>query len=249
MAGHSKFKNIMHRKGAQDKKRAAVTTRLVKEITVATRLGGAKLDANPRLRLAISQAKASNVGKEVIERALARGEGAADEANLEEIRYEGYGPKGIALVIEVATDNRNRSAASVRGILSKYGGQLAESGSVTHSFERGGIIGYGCDVASEEQMFELAAQAGAKDVETTPSHHRITTTEQSFHSVCSTLEKELGAPPKFASLVWQAKMPLTPDPSVLESLEGLLAALDENEDIQAVFTNCSLPIDETGEQS
>jgi len=219
MAGHSKFKNIMHRKGAQDKKRAAVTTRLVKEITVATRLGGTKLDANPRLRLAISQAKANNVGKEVIERALARGEGSGTESALEEIRYEGYGPKGIALIIEVATDNRNRSAAMVRGILSKHGGSLAESG-------------------NEEQMFELALEAGAKDVTTTATEHKIITEEKDFHNVCTALESKLTAP-DFAGFVWLPKMPLKVDD--VESLATLLEALEEDEDIQAVFTNSDSP--------
>lgn len=240
MAGHSKFKNIMHRKGAQDKKRAAVTTRLVKEITVATRLGGTNLDANPRLRLAISQAKANNVGKEVIERALARGEGSGTESALEEIRYEGYGPKGIALIIEVATDNRNRSAATVRGILSKHGGSLAESGSVTHSFERVGLISYQLTEKgpSEEQMFELALEAGAKDVSTNATEHKIITEEKDFHNVCTALESKLEAP-DFAGLVWLPKMPL--EVTDREGLDNLLEALDEDEDIQAVFTNSDSP--------
>lgn len=238
MAGHSKFKNIMHRKGAQDKKRSAATTRLVKEIAVAARLGGIDVEANPRLRLAISQAKGNNVGKEVIERAIARGGGSGGEQAPEEIRYEGYGPKGVAVVIEVATDNRNRSAAAMRAILSKHGGGLAEAGSVTHSFARKGLIKYPEAAADEERMLATAVELAAEDVVSADGEHSVITSIRDFHKIGIGLEKKFGSP-RVAAMVWLPLVKLgLEDGGALESLDAMLAALEENEDVQAVFTNC-----------
>ena len=237
MAGHSKFKNIMHRKGAQDKKRSAMTTRLVKEIAVAARLGGIDDEANPRLRLAVSQAKSNNVAKEVIERAIARGGGGGGEQALEEIRYEGYGPKGVAVVIEVATDNRNRSAAEVRAILSKYGGRLTESGGVTHSFVRKGIIKYPLEAATAEQMLETAAELDADDALSADDGHSVIASPRNFHRLGLQLEKKFGSP-RTAALVWLPKAKLSLNGESLRSLDAALAALNDSEDVQAVFTNC-----------
>lgn len=237
MAGHSKFKNIMHRKGAQDKKRSALTGRLAKEIAVAARLGGGDPEANSRLRLALSQARAGNVSKEVTERAVARGIGAGDEAAPEEILYEGYGPGGVALVIEVATDNRNRSAAEVRAILSKHGGNLAESGSVTYSFFRKGVIKYPEQAADAEEMLETAVEFNAEDITTEDGEHKVLTPPKELHKIACALEKKFG-PPQFASMVWIPEVKVGLTEAVLAKLDAMLQDLRGNDDTQAVFTNC-----------
>jgi len=172
MAGHSKFKNIQYRKGAQDAKRAKVFTKLIRELTVAAK-NGADSDANPRLRAAIAASKSANMAKETMERAIARGAGNDETDQYEEIRYEGYGPKGVAVIVEALTDNRNRTASDVRAAFTKYGGNLGETGSVSFMFARVGQVNYLADVATADEVFEVALEFGAQDVESTDDGHEI----------------------------------------------------------------------------
>ena len=181
MAGHSKFKNIMHRKGAQDKKRAKIFGRLIKELTVAAR-SSTDPDSNPRLRTALAAARAANMPKDNIERVLKRAEGGEGES-YDEIRYEGYGPGGTALIVDAMTDNRNRTASEVRSAFTKYGGSLGETGSVSFMFDRVGQLIFPADVASADDMFEAALEAGADNVETEDNGHEITCAPEQFNSV------------------------------------------------------------------
>src|ERR1700722_2334450 len=173
MAGHSQFKNIMHRKGAQDKKRAKVFTKIIRELTTAARSGLPDPNANPRLRAAIVAAKQANMPKDTVDRAIKRGAGGADGETYEEGRYEGYGPGGIAIIVEALTDNRNRTASDVRAAFTKAGGNLGESNSVSFLFDRLGQVTYPAAAASSEAMFEAAVEAGADDVETTAEEHVV----------------------------------------------------------------------------
>src|SRR5688500_4436244 len=191
MAGHSKFKNIMHRKGAQDKKRSAMFSKLSREITVAAKMGLPDPDLNPRLRAAVLAAKAQSMPKDNIQRAIdkaAKGEG----ENYEEIRYEGFGPGGVSLVVEALTDNRNRTATNVRTIFSKNGGNLGASGSVTHGFQRLGLIAYPATAGSADAVIEAAIDAGAEDVESDDEGHQIWTSIDDLHGVARSLEPALG---------------------------------------------------------
>ena len=192
MAGHSKFKNIMHRKGAQDKKRAKEFAKLSKEIMVAAGMGTPDPDMNPRLRTAIAAAKSASMPKDNIERAVKKGSGDMDGDNYVEMRYEGYGPGGVAVIVECLTDNKNRTASDVRSTFSKRGGNLGETGSVSFSFERRGLITYALDVADAETMFEAALEAGASDVETTDEAHEISCEPDELHSVLDELVKKFG---------------------------------------------------------
>src|SRR5579885_173136 len=174
MAGHSQFKNIMHRKGAQDKKRAKVFTKIIRELTTAAKSGSADPDANPRLRAAVMAAKEANMPRDTIERAIKRGtSGGADAETYEQVRYEGYGPGGVAVIVEALTDNRNRTASEVRAAFTKAGGNLGESNSVSFLFDRVGQVSYPASTATVEQMFEAAVEAGADDVESGPDEHVI----------------------------------------------------------------------------
>ncbi|MGB1540115.1 MAG: YebC/PmpR family DNA-binding transcriptional regulator, partial [Rickettsiales bacterium] len=192
MAGHSQFKNIMHRKGAQDKKRAKVFTKLTREIITAAKLGMPDPSMNPRLRGAIIAARKENMPNDKIDAAIKRGSGETDGDNFEEVRYEGYGPGGTAIIVEGLTDNRNRTVAEVRTIFTKNGGQLGESGSVAFSFNRIGRIVYPAAAADEEAMFEAALEAGADNVETQGDKHSITTEPDSLHEVSSALAEQFG---------------------------------------------------------
>ena len=173
MAGHSQFKNIMYRKGAQDAKRAKVFSRLIRELTVAAKSGLPDPDMNPRLRSAIAAAKTANMPKDNIDRAIKRGAGGEDDTNFEEIRYEGYGPGGVAMIVETLTDNRNRTASEMRTVFNKNGGTLGDSGNVSFLFERIGLVHYGAAQASPDAMFEAALEAGANDVESNDGGHEI----------------------------------------------------------------------------
>src|SRR5215211_5586356 len=201
MAGHSKFKNIMHRKGAQDKKRSAQFSKLSREITVAAKMGMPGPDMNPRLRAAVNAAKAQSMPKDNIQRAIdkaSKGEG----DNYEEIRYEGYGPGGVALIVEALTDNRNRTATNVRTAFAKNGGNLGASGSVSHGFERLGLIEYPAKAGDSDKVLEAAIEAGADDVESDEDGHRIWTTVESLHAVARGLEPMLGEADS-AKLAWK----------------------------------------------
>lgn len=241
MAGHSQFKNIMYRKGAQDAKRSKLFSKLGREITVAAKTGGDDPNANPRLRAAIAAARVQSMPKDNIERALKRAAG-NDGENYEEVRYEGFGPGGTALIIEALTDNRNRTASDVRATLSKNGGNLGESGSVNYMFDRVGEIVYGADVGSADDMFEAALEAGADNVESDEEGHYIYTQATDLAEVAKALEVNLGEP-KSAKLTWKAQTLVGVDEDTARTLMKLLDALDDNDDVQNVYGNYDVPDD------
>jgi YebC/PmpR family DNA-binding regulatory protein len=235
MAGHSQFKNIMHRKGRQDAKRARMFTRLVREVQVAARAGLPDPAANPRLRSAIQAARAANVPKENIERAIKRAVGGEGEA-FEEMRYEGYGPGGVAIIVETLTDNRNRTAAEVRTAFSKLGGSLGETGSVSFQFEHVGEIRYDASAADPEAMLEAAIEAGAQDCQSNEDSHEIICAADDLNAVREALEERLG-PPEAAHLGWRPQVTVPIGPDQAETLFKLLEILDENDDVQRVVAN------------
>ena len=233
MAGHSKFKNIMHRKGRQDAKRAKIFAKLGKELSVAAR-GGTDPDFNPRLRLAIAAAKAQNMPNENIQRAIKRAEG-DDNVIYEEVRYEGYGPGGVAVIVESLTENRNRTASEVRAAFSKHGGNLGETGAVAFMFERVGLIVYGADKASPDEIFEAALEAGAQDVESGKETHEITCEPDDFSTVRDA-GKVFGDPDD-ARLDWKPQNSVAVDEDTASTLLKLLDMLEDNEDVQRVAAN------------
>ena len=234
MAGHSKFKNIQHRKGAQDKKRAKIFTRLIKELSVAAR---ASTDpaSNPRLRSALAAARAANMPKDNIDRVLKRAEGGEGDI-YEEIRYEGYGPGGVAFIVEAMTDNRNRTASEVRSYFSRFGGSLAETGSVSFMFDKVGQIIYPKSVADADSMFDVALEAGADNVETEEESHIITTAAEDFNFVRENMEQHYSAPDE-AGLIWRPQNSVAVEETNATTLLKLYDTLDENEDVQNVFAN------------
>nr|WP_315381063.1 YebC/PmpR family DNA-binding transcriptional regulator [uncultured Sphingomonas sp.] len=241
MAGHSKFKNIMHRKGAQDKKRSAMFSKLSREITVAAKMGLADPDMNPRLRAAINAAKAQSMPKDNIQRAIdkaSKGEG----DNYEEIRYEGFGPAGVSLIIEALTDNRNRTATNVRTAVSKNGGNLGTAGSVSHGFDRLGLISYPVSAGDAEKVFEAALEAGAEDVTSSEDGHEIWTAQGDLHEVAKALEPVLGES-EGAKLAWRPQTMVTVGADDAATLFKLLDALDDDDDVQTVWGNYEIPDD------
>ena len=234
MAGHSKFKNIQHRKGAQDKKRAKIFTRLIKELSVAAR-SSTDPASNPRLRSALAAARAANMPKDNIERVLKRAEGGEGDA-YEEIRYEGYGPGGIAFIVEAMTDNRNRTASEVRSSFSKFGGSLAETGAVSFMFDKVGQIIYPIETADAEAMFDAALEAGAANVESEDDNHIITMSPDDFNAVRENIEQLFSAPEE-AGLIWQPQNSISVEEANASTLLKLFDALDENDDVQNVFAN------------
>jgi YebC/PmpR family DNA-binding regulatory protein len=240
MAGHSKFKNIMHRKGAQDAKRAKKFTRLIKELAVAGR-SGIDPETNPRLRTALAACRAANMPKDNIERVLKKAAG-GDGDNYDEIRYEGYGPGGVALIVEALTDNRNRTASEVRATFSKYGGNLGETGSVSFMFDRVGQIIYPADVADAEAMFEAALEAGADNAESDENGHEILTATEEFNSVRESLEAQFGSPEE-AGLSWKPQNTTPVGEDQAQTLLKLLDALDELDDVQSVASNFDIDDD------
>jgi YebC/PmpR family DNA-binding regulatory protein len=235
MAGHSKFKNIMHRKGAQDKKRSAMFSKLSREITVAAKMGTPDPDMNPRLRAAVMAAKAQSMPKDNIERAInkaAVGEG----DNYEDVRYEGFGPGGVSLIVEALTDNRNRTATNVRTIFSKNGGNLGASGSVSHGFDRLGLITYPASAGSADEIFEAAIDAGAEDVSSTEEGHEIWTAQEDLHEVAKALEKALGQA-EGTKLAWRPQTPVEVEEGDAASLLKLIDGLDDDDDVQTVWGN------------
>ncbi|MBC8339342.1 MAG: YebC/PmpR family DNA-binding transcriptional regulator [Rhodospirillales bacterium] len=242
MAGHSKFKNIMHRKGRQDAKRAKVFTKLIRELTVAAKTGQPDPDMNPRLRTAIAAAKAANMPGDTMKRAIKKGSGGGDDTNYEEIRYEGYGPGGVAVIVEALTDNRNRTASEVRAAFTKYNGNLGETGSVSFMFDRVGLIVYGTAAASTDDMFEAALDAGAGDVESTGEGHEVTCDPDDFSTVRDALEKQFGDA-EDARLDWKPQNVVAVDEKDAETLLKLLDALEENDDVQRVAANFDIADD------
>lgn len=242
MAGHSKFKNIMYRKGAQDKKRSKMFSKFSREITVAAKMGGSDVESNPRLRLAIATARAQSMPKDNIERAIAKAEG-GDAENYDEMRYEGYGPGGIGVIVEALTDNRNRTASDVRTIFAKAGGNLGESGSVGFMFDRVGEIFYPGAIAGADAMFEAVLEAGADEVESDEDGHAIYTEAGDLHAVVAALTETLGEEPESAKLIFKPKEPMVLDQEAAEKLLRLIDTLEDNDDVQTVFGNYDIPDD------
>ena len=241
MAGHSQFKNIMHRKGAQDKKRAKVFARLIRELTVAAKAGGDPA-SNPRLRSAIAAARAANMPRDNIERVLKKAEGGAGGAEYDEIRYEGYGPGGVAIIVDTLTDNRNRTASEVRAAFAKHGGNLGETNSVSFMFDRIGRIVYPAAAAGGDEMFEAALEAGADHVESTGDGHEIDCRPEDFNAVREYLEEKFAAP-ESAGLAWKPLNTVEVGEDRAGGLLRLLDALDENDDVQAVSANFEIADD------
>ena len=238
MAGHSKFKNIQYRKGAQDAKRAKVFTKLIRELTVAAK-SGADPDANPRLRAAIAASKSANMGKDTMERAIARGSGNDEGDQYEEIRYEGYGPKGVAVIVEALTDNRNRTASDIRAAFTKFGGNLGETGSVSFMFDRVGQVIFSIDVADADTVFVAALDAGANDVETSEDGHEIICEPNDFNDVRDGLETTFGAA-ESAELTWKPQNTVDLDTDSAKTMLNLLDALEDNDDVQRVSSNVEI---------
>ena len=236
MAGHSQFKNIMYRKGAQDAKRAKAFTKLIRELTVAARAGLPDPAANPRLRSAVIAARDANMPKDTIERAIRRGAGGEGGEQYEEVRYEGYGPGGVALIVEALTDNRNRTASEVRTAFGKHGGTLGESGSVAFMFERVGLIQYPASVADSEAMFDAALETGADDVVSADSGHEIYCAPDDLSTVRDGLEQRFGAA-QAARLDWRPRNQVPIDEDAATSLFKLLDALDDSDDVQRIAAN------------
>jgi YebC/PmpR family DNA-binding regulatory protein len=236
MAGHSQFKNIMYRKGAQDAKRAKVFTKLIRELTTAAKHGLPDPKDNPRLRAAITAARQANMPRDTIDRAIKRGAGGEADTNYEEVRYEGYGPGGVAIIVEALTDNRNRTASDVRTAFSKAGGNLGETNSVSFMFDRKGVIRYPAKAASADAMFEAALEAGAEDVTSDAESHEIVAAPEQFSAVRDTLEAKFGAAQE-ARLNWRPRNTVPVDTAAAESLLKLLDVLEDNDDIQFVSSN------------
>jgi len=235
MAGHSKFKNIMYRKGAQDKKRSSLFSKLSREITVAAKMGIPDPDANARLRAAVTAARAQSMPKDNIQRAIDKASG-ADTENYEEIRYEGFGPGGVSLIIEALTDNRNRTATNVRTAMSKNGGNLGTAGSVSHGFDRLGLISYPASAGDADSVFEAALEAGAEDVASSDDGHEIWTSVEALHGVAATLEKALGDP-EGVKLAWRAQTNVEVGEADAATLFKLIDTLDDDDDVQTVWGN------------
>ena len=235
MAGHSQFKNIMHKKGRADKARSKLFSKLAREITVAAKLGLPDPAFNPRLRAAVLAARAENMPKDNIDRAIKKASG-GDAESYDEIRYEGYGPGGVAVIVEVLTDNRNRTAGEVRATFAKSGGNLAETGAVSFMFEHVGVVEYDAKVASADAMLEAAIEAGAEDVVSNEGGHEIYTAQDSLREVAKALEAKFGEPRK-ASLVWRPQNTVAVDDEAGEKILRLIGALEDNDDVQNVTAN------------
>ncbi|MEZ0497215.1 YebC/PmpR family DNA-binding transcriptional regulator [Sphingomonas sp. IW22] len=235
MAGHSKFKNIMHRKGAQDKKRSSLFSKLSREITVAAKMGTPDPDMNPRLRAAVNAAKAQSMPKDNIQRAIDKAAG-GDTDNYEEIRYEGFGPGGVSLIIEALSDNRNRTATNVRTAVSKNGGNLGASGSVSHGFDRMGLISYPASAGDAEKVFEAALEAGAEDVSSSEDGHEIWTAQDALHEVATAITPVLGEP-EGAKLAWRPQTMVAVSEEDAATLFKLIDVLDDDDDVQTVWGN------------
>jgi YebC/PmpR family DNA-binding regulatory protein len=242
MAGHSKFKNIMHRKGAQDKKRSAMFSKLSREITVAAKMGLPDPDMNARLRAAVLAAKAQSMPKDNIQRSIDKAS-ASDAENYEEIRYEGFGPGGVSLIVEALSDNRNRTATNVRTAFSKNGGNLGASGSVSHGFERMGLIEYGAAAGDADKVLEAAIEAGADDVASDEDGHEIWTSVDSLHEVAKALEGALGEA-EAVKLGWKPGIEVEVRGDDAGTLMKLIDTLEEDDDVQTVWGNYNVPDEE-----
>ena len=239
MAGHSQFKNIMHRKGRQDAQKSKLFSKLAREITVAAKMGAPDPAMNARLRAAIISARQENMSKDSIERAVKKATGTEGE-NYDEIRYEGYGPGGVAVIVEALTDNRNRAASDIRSAFAKHGGTLGETNSVSFLFNRLGVIRYPASAASVDDMLEAAIEAGAENVEGDAEAHEVTAAVDDFFAVRDALEARFGAP-ESARLDWRPTTSVTLDEERAASVLKLLDVLDESDDVQNVYANFDIP--------
>ncbi len=235
MAGHSKWANIQHRKGRQDKARSKLFSKLSKEIAIAAKMGGPDPDANPRLRLAVTNAKSQSVPKDNIQRAIDKATG-ADGAEYEEIRYEGFGPAGVGVIVEVSTDNKNRAAAEVRTAFAKNGGNLGETGSVAFMFDQVGEVQYGADVADEDAMLEAAIEAGAEDVVSDEETHTIYCTREDLNEVAKALEASFGEP-RSANMIWKPQNTIDVGADKASTLLKMMDALEDSDDVQNIYAN------------
>ncbi len=240
MAGHSKFKNIMHRKGAQDKKRAKLFSRLIREISVASKIGGTDPDSNPRLRAAINNALSSNMAKDNIQKAINKNNSNSDNNQIVEIVYEGFGPGGAAIIIESMTDNKNRSASEVRSTFSKYNGNLGISGSVKHNFKKTGIISYSKKVDDFENFFEFCANQDVEDIQENEDSYDIITNLESFHNIMMYLEVKYSFP-SFSTIEWRPVNTVEiHDEENVKKLLTLLEKLEDLDDVQTVVSNFNI---------
>ena len=235
MAGHSQFKNIMHKKGKQDAIRSKLFSKFAREITVAAKMGMPDINMNPRLRMAVIAARAENMPKDNIERAIKKAS-AGDTENYEEVRYEGYAPGGVAVIVEALTDNRNRTAGEVRSYFTKAGGALAETGAVSFMFDHVGLIVFAKAAASDDAMLEAAIEAGADDVQSDAEAHEIVTSIEAMKDAQKALEAKFGEPRK-ASIVWRPQNTISVDDEAGEKILKLIGALEDNDDVQNVTAN------------
>ncbi len=240
MAGHSQFKNIMHRKGAQDARRARQFAKIIREITVSARQGLPDPGSNPRLRAAVTAARQANMPKDTVDRAIKKAAGAGGGDDYAEVRYEGYGPAGVAVIVEALTDNRNRTASDIRSAFSKHGGALGETNSVSFMFSRMGAIRYAASAGSADDVLEAAIEAGADNAESDTEWHEVTCAVEDFFAVRDALEARFGAPDS-ARLDWRPTTSVTLDEDRAGSLLKLLDVLEDNDDVQNVYANFDIP--------
>lgn len=236
MAGHSKFANIKHRKGAQDKKRAKVFTKALRQVLVAAKQGMPDPEMNPALRSAIAEARSLNVPKDRIEAAIKKASSGNDNENYDAMRYEGYGPSGVAVLVEALTDNRNRTASDVRSAFTKHAGNLGESGSVSYMFDRLGLVVYSKDIADDDAMLEAALEAGAEECNSDNEGHEITCIPEQFSEMRDYLVKKFGDP-EIARVVWKPNMMVSLAEDKMETLRKLIDVLEENDDVQEIYHN------------
>ncbi|MBQ2246281.1 MAG: YebC/PmpR family DNA-binding transcriptional regulator [Selenomonadales bacterium] len=240
MSGHSKWANIKHKKGKMDAARGKIATKLGREITIAVRMGGSDPTGNMRLKLVLAKAKANNIPKDNIQRAIQKGLGGTDGANYEELTYEGYGPSGVAVMVNVMTDNRNRAAAEIRHLFSKYGGNLGETGCVGWMFQKKGMFVIESDTLTEDDIMEIALEADAEGFEATDDGFEITTTPEGFDAVDQILS-ERGIQPSVSEVTMLPDTMMEVDASVADKVMKLIEALEDNDDVQDVYTNADFP--------
>jgi YebC/PmpR family DNA-binding regulatory protein len=240
LSGHSKWHSIRHKKGATDAKRGKIFTKLIREITVAARLGGGDPDANPRLRTVILKAREANMPRDNIDRAIMKGTGGDDGTDFHELLYEAYAPGGVALLIEVLTDNKNRSAAELRNIITKWGGNLGDSGSVAYLFSRKGIIAFEAERYNEDQVMEVVLDGGADDVSTDADSVEVLTDPEDFHATLDLVERA-GLEHRMAEISWVPEVGIAPAQSKANSALRLIEALEDHDDVQQVSTNMEAP--------
>lgn len=240
MSGHSKWANIKHKKGKMDAVRGKITTKIGREITIAVRMGGSDPTGNMRLKLVLAKAKANNIPKDNIQRAIQKGLGGTDGANYEELTYEGYGPNGVAVMVNVMTDNRNRAAAEIRHLFSKYGGNLGETGCVGWMFQKKGLFVIESDTLTEDDVMEIALEADAEGFEATDNGFEITTTPEGFDAVDQILS-ERGIQPTVSEISMIPDTMMEVDDSIADKVIKLIDALEDNDDVQDVYTNADFP--------